>query len=65
MAQHGAFPGASGSGARRAPTNIVSHADLAPTRITSKANHHTLKTGESTLNLQPPRLLSGTALGHI
>ena len=33
MAQHGAFPGASGSGARRAPSNIVALGDLPPTRV--------------------------------
>eukprot|EP00966_Prymnesium_polylepis_P278217 6428481-Prymnesium_polylepis.1 len=33
MAQHGALPGASGSGTRRALSNIVALGDWTPTRV--------------------------------
>eukprot|EP00966_Prymnesium_polylepis_P082539 1911144-Prymnesium_polylepis.1 len=42
MAQHGALPGASGSGARRVRSNIVSQADSPRTRV---KRAHTLKSG--------------------
>ena len=46
MAQHGALPGASGSGARRARSNIVSQADSPRTRV--KMNVRTHGTGQDT-----------------